>query len=89
MPGTGSSTSSDQNRSYVTNDGRAATFGRSLIQYIQNRLPYATDGRAENDALNPKYKFFQITIFLLVTLLKTLPLVTSCMQIYKTISKVG
>mgnify|MGYP003122033112 FL=1 len=60
MPGSGSSTSSDQNRSYVTNDGRASTFGRSLIQYIQNRLPYATDdGRGENDALNPKYKFFQ------------------------------
>jgi len=59
MPGLGSSTSSDQNRSYVTNDGRAATFGRNLIQYIQNRLPYATDGRGENDALNPKYKFFK------------------------------
>tara|TARA_R110000787_G_scaffold282514_1_gene394428 strand:- start:677 stop:2488 length:1812 start_codon:yes stop_codon:yes gene_type:complete len=59
MPGSGSSTSSDQNRSYVTNDGRASTFGRNLIQYIQNRLPYATDGRGENDALNPKYKFFQ------------------------------
>ena len=59
MPGIGSSTSSDQNRSYVTNDGRAATFGRNLIQYIQNRLPYATDGRGENDALNPKYKFFK------------------------------
>ena len=59
MPGSGSSTSSNQNRSYVTNDGRASTFGRNLIQYIQNRLPYATDGRAENDALNPKYKVFQ------------------------------
>ncbi len=31
----------------------------TLIQYIQNRLPYATDGRGENDALNPKYKVFQ------------------------------
>tara|TARA_R100001591_G_scaffold61485_2_gene70955 strand:+ start:15086 stop:16900 length:1815 start_codon:yes stop_codon:yes gene_type:complete len=59
MAGTGSSTSSDQNRSYVTNDGRASTFGRNLIQYIQNRLPYATDGRGENDSLNPKYKFFK------------------------------
>tara|TARA_R110001583_G_scaffold48077_4_gene150455 strand:+ start:1135 stop:2943 length:1809 start_codon:yes stop_codon:yes gene_type:complete len=59
MPGVGSSTSSDQNRSYVTNDGRASTFGRNLIQYIQNRLPYATDARGENDAINPKYKFFQ------------------------------
>ena len=59
MPGTGSSTSSNQNRSYVTNDGRASTFGRNLIQYIQNRLPYATDGRGENDQLNPKYKIFK------------------------------
>jgi len=59
MPGSGSSTNSNQNPSYVTNDGRASTFGRNLIQYIQNRLPYATDGREENDALNPKYKFFQ------------------------------
>tara|TARA_R100001129_G_scaffold16887_1_gene11018 strand:- start:4539 stop:6353 length:1815 start_codon:yes stop_codon:yes gene_type:complete len=58
MPGQGPSTSPNQNRSYVTNDGRASTFGRNLVQYIQNRLPYATDGRGENDALNPKYKFF-------------------------------
>mgnify|MGYP001204352597 CR=1 FL=1 len=56
MPGIGSSTSADQNRSYVTNDGRASTFGRSLIQYIQNRLPYA--GGAEDQSLNPKYEFF-------------------------------
>ena len=59
MPGSGSSTSSNQNRSYVTNDGRASTFGRNLVQYIQNRLPYAPDGVNEDDALNPKYKFFQ------------------------------
>jgi len=56
MPGTGSSTTSGQNRSYVTNDGRASTFGRSLVQYIQNRLPYAGD--VEDQTLNPKYKFF-------------------------------
>ena len=56
MPGTGSSTTSGQNRSYVTNDGRASTFGRSLVQYIQNRLPYA--GNVEDQTLNPKYKFF-------------------------------
>ena len=57
MPGTGSSTTSGQNRNYVTNDGRASTFGRSLVQYIQNRLPYA--GNVEDQTLNPKYKFFQ------------------------------
>ena len=59
MPGSGSSTTSNQNRSYVTNDGRASTFGRNLVQYIQNRLPYAPGGVNEDDELNPKYKFFQ------------------------------
>jgi len=49
----------DQNKSYVSNDGRASTFGRSLVQYIQNRLPYATGG--EDDSLNPKYKIFRNT----------------------------
>ena len=52
-------TSPNQNRSYVSNDGRASTFGRSLVQYIQNRLPYATGG--EDDSLNPKYKIFRNT----------------------------
>ena len=61
MPGSGSSTSSNHNPSYVTNDGRASTFGRNLVQYIQNRLPYGATGQPENDALNPKYKFFQKT----------------------------
>jgi len=56
MPGSGSSTSSGQNRNYVTNDGRASTFGRNLMQYIQNRLPYA--GGTEDQSLNPKYEFF-------------------------------
>ena len=56
MPGSGSSTSSDQNRSYVTNDGRASTFGRNLVQYIQNRLPYSSN--VEDQSLNSKYKFF-------------------------------
>jgi len=57
MPGTGSSTSAGQNKSYVTNDGRASTFGRNLVQYIQNRLPY-TYNNNEDENLNPKYKFF-------------------------------
>ena len=59
MPGSGSSTTSSQNRSFVSNDGRASTFGRNLVQYIQNRLPYAPGGVNDDDALNPKYKFFQ------------------------------
>ena len=55
MPGSGSSTSSNQNRSYVTNDGRASTFGRNLMSYVSNRLPYASQ---DDDSLNDKYKHF-------------------------------
>ena len=36
-------------------DGKASSFGRNLVQYIQNRLPYAQN---EDDALNNKYKYF-------------------------------
>ena len=38
-----------------TNDGRAATFGRNLVSYISNRLPYASQ---QDDELNTKYKYF-------------------------------
>ena len=38
-----------------TNDGRAATFGRNLVSYISNRLPYASQ---QDDSLNTKYKYF-------------------------------
>ena len=51
-------TTPGQNRSYVSNDGRKSTFGRSLVNYIQNRLPYAS---TESDNLNPKYKIFRNT----------------------------
>jgi hypothetical protein len=51
------STSPNSNRSYVTNDGRGNTFGRSLVSYIQNRLPY-TSVTYDNDQINPKYKHF-------------------------------
>ena len=50
-------TSPNQNKSYVSNDGRGSTFGRNLVQYIQNRLPY-TSSLDEGDSLNPKYKYF-------------------------------
>ena len=53
-----SSTTSGSNKSYVSNDGRASTFGRSLTQYIQNRLPYTSVANG-NDELNPKYKHFK------------------------------
>jgi len=55
-----SSTTPSQNRSYVTNDGRASTFGRNLIQYIQSRLPYS-NVEPEGDQLNPKYNIFKKT----------------------------
>jgi len=54
-------TSPNQNRSYVSNDGKSSTFGRSLVQYIQNRLPYTSTVDGENDSLNPKYKYFHKT----------------------------
>lgn len=52
------STTPNQNRSNVTNDGRASTFGRNLVQYIQNRLPYSNIGNGI-DSLNPKYNIFR------------------------------
>ncbi|MDB4396051.1 portal protein [bacterium] len=38
-----------------TNDGRASTFGRNLVSYISNRLPYTNQ---QDDQLNTKYKYF-------------------------------
>jgi len=52
-----SSTTSNTNRNYVSDDGRASTFGRGLTNYIQSRMPYANAVNAP-DALNPKYKYF-------------------------------
>lgn len=54
------STTSSNNRSYVSNDGKDSTFGRGLMSYIQNRLPY-TNISYSNDSLNPKYKHFAKT----------------------------
>lgn len=54
----GPSTTPDRNKSYVANDGRASTFGRELIKYVQNKLPY-TGVKADDDSLNPKYKYFR------------------------------
>ena len=34
-------TTSNQNKNYVSNDGRASTFGRELMSYIKGKLPYA------------------------------------------------
>jgi hypothetical protein len=54
------STTSSNNKSYVSNDGKGNTFGRGLMSYIQNRLPY-TSISYSNDTLNPKYKYFAKT----------------------------
>lgn len=51
-------TTSNRNQNYTSNDGRSSTFGRSMMQYIQNRMPYASIISPKNDELNPKYKFF-------------------------------
>jgi len=49
---------SSQNKSYNSNDGRASTFGRNLAAFIQNKLPYANIIDTDNNNLNPKYKVF-------------------------------
>ncbi len=51
-------TTSNQNSNYVTNDGRSSTFGRSLMAYVKNKLPYTNIIDTNNDSLNPKYKIF-------------------------------
>ena len=53
-----SSTTSNQNKNYVTNDGKSSTFGRGLMSYLQNKLPYSNIVDTENNELNPKYKAF-------------------------------
>lgn len=54
-------TTPNGNRNYVGNDGKASTFGRNLMSYIQNRLPYSRIVDPENENLNPKYKVFAET----------------------------
>ena len=54
------STTPNSNKTVLSKDGRASTFGRSLTQYIQNRLPYSSITGGD-DSLNPKYKHFRKT----------------------------
>jgi hypothetical protein len=56
-----SSTTPTQNRNYVKNDGRSSTFGRNLMAYIQNKLPYSNIIDPNQNDLNPKYKIFADT----------------------------
>ena len=53
-------TSPNSNKNFVSRDGKVSTFGRSLTQYIQNRLPYTSVTNGD-DSLNPKYKYFRKT----------------------------
>jgi hypothetical protein len=53
-----STTPPTQNRNYVSNDGRSSTFGRTLMAYLQNKLPYSNIVDAEDNNLNPKYDVF-------------------------------
>lgn len=54
-------TTPNQNQKYVGNDGRSSTFGRNLMSYIQNKLPYSNLIDTEDNELNPKYKIFAKT----------------------------
>ena len=42
------------------NDGKGSTFGRQLMQYISNRLPFASSSELINNIneINPKFKHF-------------------------------
>lgn len=51
-------TTSNRNQNYTGNDGRSSTFGRAMMSYIQNRMPYSSVIAPKNDELNPKYKYF-------------------------------
>ncbi len=56
-----SDTTPTQNKNYVKNDGRSSTFGRNLMSYIQNKLPYSNIIDPNQNELNPKYKIFADT----------------------------
>lgn len=54
-------TTPTQNQNYTKNDGRSSTFGRNLMSYIQNKLPYSNIIDPNQNELNPKYKIFADT----------------------------
>lgn len=54
-------TTPTRNQQYVKNDGRSSTFGRNLMSYIQNKLPYSNIIDPNQNELNPKYKIFADT----------------------------
>ena len=54
-------TTPNNNRNYASNNGKSSTFGRNLVSYIQNKLPYSNIVDPNNEELNPKYKIFAKT----------------------------
>ena len=45
---------------YTQDDGRSSTFGRNMMSYIANKLPYASNlANPAAEDLNPKYKYFE------------------------------
>ena len=51
-------TTSNQNKNFSSNDGRPSTFGRGLMAYVKNKLPYSNIIDTEDNSLNPKYRVF-------------------------------
>lgn len=54
-------TTPNNNGNYVRDDGRSSTYGRNLMSFIKNKLPYSNIIDPNNDQLNPKYRFFAKT----------------------------
>jgi hypothetical protein len=54
-------TTPNQNYKQSNNSGRSSTFGRNLVSYIQNKLPYTQIIDPEDENLNPKYRAFAET----------------------------
>jgi len=53
-----STTPPTQNQNYTGDSGRSSTFGRNLMTYIKNRIPYANIIDTEENEFNPKYRTF-------------------------------
>lgn len=54
-------TTPNNNSNYVRDDGRSSTYGRNLMSFIKNKLPYSNIVDPNNELLNPKYRFFAKT----------------------------
>lgn len=59
MAGSDSSSNPNSNRSYISNDGRASTFDRSMASFIRSKSPYAYNLLDADETKNTKYKYFE------------------------------